>query len=433
MANMLDYLDWRGDLTMKADPFNEVDNLILAELSYIAFDGIVGEEEKEGIPLRQAAHAYFLANPTEGAELGVLVPGHAIVTMLGRMARSARFSEMRLLSYVNHLDLDAQVQFAVLTVEVAPRVLYVSFRGTDDTLVGWKEDFNMSFMDTVPAQAEAREYLDRMASRYPRATLLVGGHSKGGNLAVYAAVWAKEKTQEQILAVYNNDGPGFREELLSVPEHIRMEERIRTIVPETDVVGMLMSHEERYSVVRSDQVGMMQHNGFTWQVLRDAFVHLSDISTEGHVVDRTLQGFANGMTPEQREKFSDALYEVLRASNANTLRDLQQGKWRTVSAILRRSRELDKESQEALNYTLALLFKEGAKNLREALAKGARLPRFDSEEPREKRSWFGLEELGEKLPRFGLDELGEKLPALGGTLNMVEEKLPRFRWKKDEK
>ncbi|MBR2482064.1 MAG: DUF2974 domain-containing protein [Oscillospiraceae bacterium] len=367
MANILDYLDWRGDLSLTAAPFNEVDNLILAELSFIDYSGIVPEMTGRGaVTIAEAAERYFAREGTEQIDMGVLVPD-AIVQLLQKAAKSSRFSDMRLVSYVSVTDLARQMQFAALTVELAPKLLYVAFRGTDDTLVGWKEDFNMSFLSPVPGQTEAVRYLERVARHFPAAQLMVGGHSKGGNFAVYAAIHAKESVQKRILAVYNNDGPGFEGKVLGTPEHQRISDRIRTIVPEDDVVGMMMGHEERYSVVRSDQMGFLQHDGFSWQVLGDSFVHLSEIGFGGRLVDQTLKSFAAKLTKEEREHFVDALYVILTAGDAKTLTDLQKGSWKMAGTLLKTGYELDEESRRMVSYTLRLLFREGVKSLRHEL------------------------------------------------------------------
>ena len=234
----------------------------------------------------------------------------------------------------------------------------------------------MSFRSPVPGQEEAVRYLERVARHFPASRLMVGGHSKGGNFAAYAAIHAKEKVQSRILAVYNNDGPGFDECVLGTPEHSRIADRIRTIVPEDDVVGMLLCHEERYSVVQSDQTALLQHDGFSWQVLGDSFVHLSEISREGKLVDKPLKSFAAGRTREHRERFVDVLYEILPATDATTLSDLQKDRWKTVSALLKSSRDLDEESRELLSYTLGLLFREGAKSIREELKIDQRLTKL---------------------------------------------------------
>ena len=366
MANILDYLDWRGDLTLAAAPFNEVDNLILSELSFLDYSGIVPELAQDGgVTIAEAARQ-FRARYGENVDMGVLVP-EACVPLLYKAGQSNRFGGMRLLSYVSNTDIQREMQFAAITVELAPKLLYVAYRGTDDTLVGWKEDFNMSFLSPVPGQIEAERYLKRVAEQWKDGCLMVGGHSKGGNFAVYAAIHAGEKLQKRIIAVYNNDGPGFEGDVLGTDEHLRISDRIRTIVPEDDVVGMLMGHQERYSVVRSDQTALMQHDGFSWQVLGDSFVHLNEISRGGKLVDQTLKSFAAALTNEERERFVDMLYEILTAGDAKTLSDLQKDRWKATGQLLRSGWELDEESRKMMSYTVRLLLKEGAKSLRDEL------------------------------------------------------------------
>ena len=223
MANLLDYLNWRGDLTLAQAPFNEVDNLILAELSFVNFGGIVPPPGGgKGVPLKQAAEAFFAKFAAdEPIEMGVLVPD-AIPDMLQRMACSLRFGDMMLNCFADRLDVEAGEQFAALTVDTGDGALYLSFRGTDDTLAGWKEDFEMACMPEVPAQKKALEYSLAVAKQFPRKKLRLGGHSKGGNLAVYAGVFCPEKLQNRVIDIWSNDGPGFHMDLLELPEYRRI-------------------------------------------------------------------------------------------------------------------------------------------------------------------------------------------------------------------
>jgi len=364
MANILDYLDWRGDLTLAERPFNEVDNLLLAELSYLDFGGAVPPEYGAGVPLRQASAQYFACHPK--TEMGVLVPDR-IPDLVRRMGESARFADARLSGYVNYVDEQTELQFSALCCTLPDGAVYVAFRGTDDTLVGWKEDFNMGLLDTVPSQAVAVSYLQAAAAAFPDARLLVGGHSKGGNLAVYAAVFCGEQTQSHIAKVYNNDGPGFRRRLLDLPEHRRIEGKILTMVPESSVVGMLLEHEESYQIVRSTQVGVMQHDGFSWVVTGEHFLHVPEASLNGRILDGALSEFVHSMNPEQREKFVDALFEVLTCTDAETLTDLKEGGFKTASAMAKAVQKLDKDTRRALTGTLTLLIKANAKSVQEGL------------------------------------------------------------------
>ena len=204
MANLLDYLDWRGDLTMAQAPFNEVDNLILAELSYVDFRGILPPPgQGRPVPLETAAQAFFSRYPEgEKIDLGVLIPDQ-IPEMLERMAASRRFGGMKLGCFLDQVDAAQGEQFAALAAETGDGAVYLSFRGTDDTLAGWREDLEMACMPEVPAQKKALAYIETAARQYARRKLRLGGHSKGGNLAVYAAVFCPAAIQRRILDVWS--------------------------------------------------------------------------------------------------------------------------------------------------------------------------------------------------------------------------------------
>ena len=368
MANLLDYLDWRGDLTLEQSPFNEVDNLILAELSFVDFKDIVpAPGAGESVNLREAAEAFFAKFPEgEKIDMGVLVPD-AIADMLRKMADSRRSGDMKLNCFVDHLDVGKGEQFAALAVETGDRTLYLSFRGTDDTLAGWKEDFELACMPEVPAQKKALDYVRDVARQFPRKKLRLGGHSKGGNLAVYAGVFCPESVQRRIIAVWSNDGPGFHTDLLDLPEHQRVAERIYSIVPKSSVVGMLLEHEEDYTVVDSDQLGFMQHDGFSWQVMGDHFVTLRQVTRQAHLSDQELRKWVHGLSVEQREAFVSAMFDVLTASGAVTLTDLKDDSFKAVGAIIKAMKDLDKETRDGLWDFLAILFKSNLRMVLEGI------------------------------------------------------------------
>ena len=368
MANLLDYLDWRGDLTLEQSPFNEVDNLILAELSFVDFKDIVpAPGAGESVNLREAAEAFFAKFPEgEKIDMGVLVPD-AIPDMLRKMADSRRFGDMKLNCFVDHLDVGKGEQFAALAVETGDRTLYLSFRGTDDTLAGWKEDFELACMPEVPAQKKALDYVRDVARQFPRKKLRLGGHSKGGNLAVYAGVFCPESVQRRMIAVGSNDGPGFHTDLLDLPEHQRVAERIYSIVPKSSVVGMLLEHEEDYTVVDSDQLGFMQHDGFSWQVMGDHFVTLRQVTRQAHLSDQELRKWVHGLSVEQREAFVSAMFDVLTASGAVTLTDLKDDSFKAVGAIIKAMKDLDKETRDGLWDFLAILFKSNLRMVLEGI------------------------------------------------------------------
>ena len=359
MANILDYLSWRGDLTLSQSPFNEVDNLILAELSFVNFTGIVPPPgEGEGVPLREAAEAFFRSHGRGDGKIGmgVLVPDE-IPVLLEQMATAPRFRDMKLSGFCDHLDVRKAEQFAALTVELGDGSIYLSFRGTDDSIAGWKEDFLLGCQPEVPAQKKAVEYVKAMAGQYPRRKLMLGGHSKGGNLAVYGGIFVPLAIQRRISAVWSNDGPGFYGAVLETPQHARLEGRIHSIIPKSSVVGMLLEHEESYTVVDSDQTGLLQHDGFSWQVLGTGFVTLRQVSRQGRRNDLALKEWVRRLPLDQREKFVDGLFEVLTASGATTLTDLKEDGFRAAGAMVRAMKDMEKDTRDALFNALATLFR----------------------------------------------------------------------------
>ena len=370
MADILDYIRWRGDLSFRSSPFNEVDNLILAELSFLDFGGIVPPPREEGsIPLSQAATLYERRHGGEKRDLGLVVPDQ-IPELLALAADSVRFGGVQLSGFADELDEDRESQFAAVTFALPDGSIYVAFRGTDDTIVGWKEDFRMSFMDEVPAQRKAAAYLRDAAARHRRCPIRVGGHSKGGNLAVYSAVFAGAAVARRLAAVYNNDGPGFRTSMLERKEHLRISDKITTIVPQSSVVGMLMEHEETFTVVKSSQRGILQHDGFSWEVLGPAFVHLPADDPRRVWNDTLLKNWISGMSDEQRRRFTEGLFDILSSSDAKTLSDLTEDGFKTAAAMVKAMADLDKETREVLVYAFRKLFESQAQLVQEELREG---------------------------------------------------------------
>lgn len=367
MADLLDYLDWRGDLTLDQSPFNEVDNLILAELSFVDFGGIVpGPGAGTAVPLHEAAEAYFAKTAGKPIELGILVPDQ-IPELLRRMALSPRFRDMRLGGFADHLDVEKAEQFAALTVECGDGAVYLAFCGTDDTLAGWKEDFYLSCMREVPAQKMAVAYTETMARQYPRTKLRLGGHSKGGNLAVWASVFCPAAVQRRIRSVWSNDGPGFHDDILTLPQYARVAERIHSIVPKSSVVGMLLEHTEDYTVVDSSQQGLMQHDGFSWVVRGPSFVHLHSVTRQAQLTDQELRTWVRTLSVEQRERFVDSAFAVLEATGAVTLTDLKADSFKAAGAMVRAMKDLDRETRDALMKFIHILFRGNLRMTLESL------------------------------------------------------------------
>lgn len=305
MADVFEYLKWRGDLTFTQDPPNEVDALIFSALSYIRYGNRVEAYPDIPITLREAAEEYFAL---EDHESRVRVKND--LDLLHAAAKSIRFGFTKLCFYRDLLIPEQETQFAAVTFLLDDGSAFLAFRGTDNSLVGWKEDFNMSFQQTVPAQRLAVQYTRDVAAEYI-APLRLGGHSKGGNLAVFAAARSSPMLQRRILEVYNNDGPGFTDYLMGDPGYIAMVPRIKTYIPQSSVVGMLLEHEEPYTVIRSKTVSLLQHDPYSWEVMGNAFVRMQEITEGSRFVDTTIKAWFADMSNQDRSQLVDVMFTLL--------------------------------------------------------------------------------------------------------------------------
>ena len=316
MSDIFDYLLWRGDLPMDAVPPNPVDTLILSELCYLDFEGLVSGDFRHPVPLHVVNQAFQMLPDREER---VRVKKDA--ELLEACARTERFGRLQLVFYRSEHLPQLQSQFAAVTVLLPGGGAMVVFRGTDNTLTGWKEDFNMTFQPCVPAQEKALRYLEAFARSFP-GPIRMAGHSKGGNLAVYAAAGAQPELQERIVSIHNHDGPGFDQTMMHDPGYRAMLPKIRTFLPQSSVVGMLLEHEEPYTVVKSRQVSLLQHDPFSWEVLGGDFIHMEEITENSIFLDKTIKTWLAGRTLEERNEFVDAVYELLSLGQSEDVRHL---------------------------------------------------------------------------------------------------------------
>ena len=316
MGNLFEYTSWRGDLSLNTVPVTPVDALIFSALSYVNFEGIVPGGMQNPIPLSVAAEALLsLTN----AQDRVRVKND--LTLLRAVADAPRFQDIRLAFYRSKLIPEEETQFAALGFLLDDGTVFLAFRGTDYSLVGWKEDFNMSFQDSVPAQREAAAYVTELAESYP-VLLRLGGHSKGGNLAVYAAAKVSANIQKRILEVYNLDGPGFTEAMMNDAGYLAVVPKIQTYIPESSIIGMLLEQRDEYQVIKSRQVGFLQHEPYSWEIQAGNFEHTEEISRANRFADKAITNLLRDMTPEERGAFIDATYQLLSASGASSVGEL---------------------------------------------------------------------------------------------------------------
>lgn len=355
MANVCDYIKWRGDLDLEKSDFNEIDNLILSRFSYFPFDNII--EENEVVTIKELSERF---NKQDINKLPILWKDD--VDLFPLMGQSKRFGEMLATKYINKIDVEQEKQFSAITVLMPDDTIFVSYRGTDNTIVGWKEDFNMSFKSHIASQISAKEYLEIIAKEYPDKKIRIGGHSKGGNIAVYAATFVSNEIKDRIINVYNNDGPGFCEDVIETPEYQETIKKVHTYIPQSSIIGRLMNHKEKYTVVESVQKGIMQHDLYSWQVLGKEFVTLKELTDGSEFVDKTIKGWLENVEPAKREQVIDVVFDILNATDAQTMKELKSNWFSNGRAIMTSYKNIDNETKDMIWQTLNALFKM-AKNI----------------------------------------------------------------------
>lgn len=357
MGNIIDYAR-EEQRSFEELPFNEVDALILAQLAYEdiprlvpalddernmygTFRGRMHHFPMDRHNLRQSAKALLRAPFSAitlkqmdevlhgGADSACQHQVHAVNftdpaimhSFVRTVAANPRFSGLRVGAFAERFDTDEQTQTAALTFLLPDGTLVLSFRGTDDSLVGWKEDFNMAFQYPVPAQRMAADYICAVAKLWP-GDMILTGHSKGGNSAVYAAMNAPAKIRKRITAVYSLDGPGFPEHVVTSEPYLSTVSKVHKIVPDSSIIGMVLETPEPCVVVKADCEGLMQHFAFAWQVDGDAFMRVDDIAPSSHEFNSSFNRWMTSLSREEREHAVDALFQVIHASGATTFSGL---------------------------------------------------------------------------------------------------------------
>ena len=351
MGNIMDYISWRGDLSFEQSQFNEVDNLILACFSYVNLDGISAVTKQKGIGLKKLTEEFMKLHTMKELEADKSFIRLAPFMMM-EMAKSVRFGKCVVRNYVNDIVTEAEQQFAAMEIVLEDGTSYVSFRGTDDTIIGWKEDFNLS-TGVVPAQKRAIEYLQKI-SEHTDGMLRVGGHSKGGNLAIYGSVMCKS-AHEKILEIYSNDGPGFSREFQELSEMKEMMPKIIRIIPEYSIIGTLLEHEKEPVIVASSSKGLLQHDGFSWEVQGPALVRRDSLNKTALRFIEILHKWIDGMDTEQKRLLIEDLFATLQASGYENLSEVQSGGLKSLAAMVKRVEKFAPESRGMMQELLTAI------------------------------------------------------------------------------
>ncbi len=367
MGNIIDYVNEFGEYSFLDKPFEAVDSLVLAVLSYLKYDDFLDEFGivKRKVTLNQLIYKReTYKKETDKLFVGLIdVPSYRVLLLA--VANSKRFGKTELRYYVNQLDEVKESQFAALVFFLENEIPYIAFRGTDETLIGWKEDFNMAFLSPVPAQEKALKYLRRVTRRIG-GQFYVGGHSKGGNLAVFASAMIKAKTQERIRTIYSLEGPGFKEAIFKDDNFLRITKKIVKIIPKSSIIGMLLEHQDNYKVIKSSKNGLLQHDPFTWIVEKDDFQYLDDIDRKAMIMNQALYQWIQGMEDQERMELVNTVFDILASLEMESVLEMADDWKPMMKKIMEAAKELDEETQKFLRKTIGQLLRMGTKSLIDA-------------------------------------------------------------------
>ena len=344
MSTIFDYLKEVTYDSIYDRPFTELDVLALTELTYLPFGHIVPQGDTTGIPVRLSDAMELIERTTN------FIVTNQHLHLVDELATSKRFKNIKLLNYVDEYDPDVQKQFAAMTYRLTMDVYLVIFRGTDDTLIGWKEDFHMTYMDHVPAQKRAASYLQHVMKEFPKGRFMVAGHSKGGNLAAYACSYLPDQLSEQVDAIFCYDAPGLNKSIIKTEGYQRIAHLIHRFVPQGSIVGMMLEVPEPATIVKSRAFGgFAQHDAFTWMVEKDGFVTLDQTSPDSQQMVQTLKQWVQEVPDSQLKKFFDTFFGLFLDAGITSINDLMNLKnFSKIKDIFQNAQDLDSTEREML-------------------------------------------------------------------------------------
>ena len=356
MGYLGEYLRWRGDLMFSQTPFCYADSLALTMLSYLNPEEVSKDQSSlKNITLRELSRRYARCY-VPAKKPGKLSMMARAPELLALMASCRRFSEIEMADYDCYIDTELEGQFAAMTFSVGEHSIYITYRGTDNNMIGWKEDFNMSYLNSVPAQKSAVEYLSGQ-HRKGLEKIVIGGHSKGGNLAVYAASCADAKMKSLIAEVHSFDGPGFSEDFLQREDYGEISGRVIDFMPQGSLVGRLFEHRSQVKIIRSDSRGIMQHIPFHWKIEGGDFLYAEEFDTGSQIFCDIMAAWLSEPGNREKKMFIDAVFDVLEDTGISKTEELKVDLSK-VRPLIQSVSGLPKESRSNFLRMIGTLLKE---------------------------------------------------------------------------
>lgn len=353
MGTIDTYLKKYGQYTFLEKEFNEVDASILSLISYVNFSDIVPGINEGKILLKEATEQFFNKYSKKEIEENI-IPVQNVIYLLQKLSSTNRYKNLLLYNYIYEVTFD--MQFGALCIKLPNKSVFISYEGTDNYISGWKEDFMMSYTFPTNAQIEAVNYINEVIGLFSN-KVYVGGHSKGGNLALLASMYCKMIAKHKIKRIYNFDGPGLRKREFESKEYNKTLPKLITYVPKKSLVGMLLRHSDNYIVVDSKDKGLMQHDITTWIVQDDMFKRekISDFSKK---VEKGVTSWLDKLDDKKRERFVTSLFSILKKAEVHDLNQFKKSKFDSMIKILKETKNLDKETRSMILNCLKDLYNE---------------------------------------------------------------------------
>lgn len=363
MANLFDYIKEYGTKTFDEVPFNEVDNLILCSLSYVDIKKYMPKKRFSEITLKEVGNLYFNKFKKRKYKNDIIALDKGIKTFRS-IRNTKRFRNIKLYNYVYKANKNKQ--FCAMTIKLKDDLTYVLYEGTDHLISGWEEDFKMSYMFPVPAQKDAIRYLNRTI-RKSDYNIIVGGHSKGGNLALVASMYTHNYIRKRIRKIYNNDGPGLRNKQFLSERYKNISYKLINIIPNYSIVGLLLRHDD-FKIVKSPRITILSHDLTTWEV-KDTNLLETKLSAFSQKFDLYMKEFLEKHSDYELKKYVKALFDILRKLNIDNLEDIKAYKLKNMKKIVKEAQNLDSDTKEILIEFANFMLKNYSEDAKEKIKK----------------------------------------------------------------
>ncbi|MBR5681863.1 MAG: DUF2974 domain-containing protein [Ruminococcus sp.] len=327
--------------------------MVLSQLCYAHLGGVVPESFDEEISIPDAYRRY---RPDEVDVNKRILTFEQDNILFRKLAESRRFRGTTLRGFVCSVESDEDMQFSALTYRLGDGSGFLAFRGTDGTVVGWKEDFNLSFMQQTAGQERAINYLNT-AFDSDNQPIRLGGHSKGGNFAIFSSLYCNEAIRDRIVNIYSYDGPGFRDEVIESEVYKNMLPKIKCFIPQVSIVGMLLGSSSEPKIVKNSAIGIKQHFAYNWELKRNRFLLTDKLKKSGDVINKAISGMLDDFSDSEREIFTESLFEILQAPDKETLKELN--KLRSYPSIIKAISKLRPEQQAVMKEAFRKIAQNG--------------------------------------------------------------------------